>query len=145
MSRGKNPYDINLTGQALSFTQDTDGDGLNDASEYQMAALGFDWQVNQASLVNTLFSNLIGALPNLNAAGFYTAAQVQALNVGVPLIQRDPMGVFTLTIGVEKSTDLSIYNPFPMTAPQTMINAQGELEFRFTVPDNAAFFRLEAH
>ena len=50
---GKNPYDINLTGQAYSFTQDTDGDGLNDASEYQMAALGFDWQVSQPALVNT--------------------------------------------------------------------------------------------
>jgi hypothetical protein len=31
-----------------------------------------------------------------------------------------------------------------MTAPQTTINADGKLEFRFTAPDNAAFFRLEA-
>ena len=30
-----------------------------------------------------------------------------------------------------------------MTAPQTTINGQGKLEFQFTVPDNAAFFRLE--
>jgi len=28
-----------------------------------------------------------------------TAAQEQAINVGVPLIQRSPTGVFTLTIG----------------------------------------------
>jgi len=27
---------------------------------------------------------------------------------------------------------------------QTTINGQGKLEFQFTSPDNAAFFRLEA-
>jgi hypothetical protein len=31
-----------------------------------------------------------------------------------------------------------------MTAPQTTINAQGELEFQFSVSDNAGFFRLES-
>jgi hypothetical protein len=101
--------------------------------------------VNQAALVSTLFSNLNGALPKLNASGFYSTAQVQALNVGVPLIQRNPTtGQFTLTIGVEKSTDLSTFNPFPLTSPETIINGTGKLEFRFTVPDNAAFFRLQS-
>ncbi len=139
------PYDINLTGSGLAFTDDTDGDGLNDASEFQMAALGYNWQVNQTALVNTLFSNLNGVLPNLNASGFFTTAQVQALNVGTPLIQRNPTtGEFTLTVGVEKSPNLSSFTPFPMTLPQTTINAQGKLEFQFTVPDNAAFFRLQA-
>ncbi len=74
----------------------------------------------------------------------YTPAQVQALNVGTPLIQRDGLGQFTLTIGVEKSTTLAppSFTPFPMTAPQTLINGSGKLEFQFTVPDNAAFFLL---
>ena len=31
-----------------------------------------------------------------------------------------------------------------MTAPQTLINAQGQLEFRFISTENAAFFRVEA-
>jgi hypothetical protein len=31
-----------------------------------------------------------------------------------------------------------------MTVPQTTINGAGKLEFQFTVPDNAAFFRVEA-
>jgi hypothetical protein len=31
-----------------------------------------------------------------------------------------------------------------MTDPQTTINPQGELEFHFNVPDDAAFFRLRA-
>jgi hypothetical protein len=112
---------------------------MNDASEFQMAALGFDWQVKQSAMVSLYYANA-------NGAGLYTPAQVQALNVNVPLIQRNPTtGIFTLTIGVQKSTDLITFNPFPMTAPgTTVINGAGKLEFQFTVPDNAAFFRLQA-
>jgi uncharacterized delta-60 repeat protein len=135
------PYDIALTGQALelSFTQDTDGDGMSDAAEVQLAAQGFDWQVSQPALVNAYYANA-------NEAGLYTTNQIQALNVDGPLLVRNPTnGLFTLTIGVQKSTNLVNFNPFPMTAPQTLINGQGELEFQFTVPDDAAFFRLEAH
>jgi uncharacterized delta-60 repeat protein len=135
----ENPFTINLTGRSLSFTQDTDGDGLSDAAEFLLAPLGFDWQVSQPDLVKTLFTNA-------NAAGLFTASQVQTLNVGTPLIQRDPTtGQFKLTIGVEKSADLSTFVPFPMTAPQTVINEQGKLEFQFAVPNNAEFFRIEAH
>jgi len=135
---GKTSYDINLTGQAYSFTQDTDGDGMNDASEFQMAALGFDWQVSQPSLVNTYNSSA-------NGAGYYSTTQVQALHIGTPLLARNPAnGLFTLTIGVQKATDLFNFTPFPMTTPQTVINPAGKLEFTFGVPDNAAFFRLEA-
>ncbi|MFN0075766.1 MAG: hypothetical protein ACKVY0_04750 [Prosthecobacter sp.] len=132
------PFDIALTGQAYSSTTDTDSDGMNDWQEFQLAPLGFNWQVNQAAMVNTYFSTA-----NLN--GLYTSSQVQDLNVGTPLIQLNATtGEFMLTFGVEKSTDLSHFVPFPMTAPQTQINGQGKMEFRFTVPDNAAFFRLKA-
>jgi hypothetical protein len=133
----ESPFAIPLTGNSLTFTNDSDSDGLNDASEFQCAALGFDWQVNQAALVDTYYTYS-------NGAGLYTSTQVQALYVGTPLIERNPTtGIFKLTIGVEKSSDLSSFNPFPMTAPQTMIN-DGKLEFQFTVPDNAAFFRVQA-
>jgi hypothetical protein len=135
----ENPFDMNLTGAVLSFTTDTDGDGFSDASELQMAALGYDWQVSQTALVNTYTSSA-------NGLGYYTAAQVQALNIDVPLIQRDGLGQFKLIIGVKKSTDLILFNPFPMNQPgmTTTINGEGKLEFQFTVPDNAAFFRLQA-
>ena len=141
---GKNPYDISLIGQVLLFTADTDGDGLNDASEFQMAALGFNWLVNQGGpggLVNALTSNL-------NGAGYFTPSQVQALNVGVPLIQRNATtGEFKLTIGLEKSTNLGVPNsfvPFPFIGAGTVINGEGKIEFLFTAPDNAAFFRLQS-
>ncbi len=134
-------FDITLTGTGLSFTNDTDGDGLNDASEAQLAGLGFDWQVSQPSLV--------AALPGLlNPAGLYTTAQVRALNVGVPLLTKDAAtGKFKLTIGVTKTTNLmQSFLAFPMTGAgvTTVINGAGKLEFEFTVPDNAAFFRLQA-
>jgi hypothetical protein len=162
----ESPFDINLTGTALAFTDDTDADGLNDASEFQMATLGYDWQVSQPALVNTLMSSATGAglynqtLYNANrTAGqndvlnapnnysLYTLTQVQALNVGTPLLQKNPTtGAFTLTIGVTKSTDLTTFNPFSMTGPgtSTVINGQGKLEFQFTAPDNAAFFKVQA-
>jgi hypothetical protein len=135
----EDPFDLNLTGAVLSFTTDTDGDGFSDASELQMAALGYDWQVSQTALVNTYTSSA-------NGVGYYTAAQVQALNIDTPLIQRDGLGQFKLIIGVKKSTDLILFNPFPMNQPgmTTTINGEGKLEFQFTVPDNAAFFRLQA-
>lgn len=125
--------------RVLSFSQDTDGDGLNDASEFQMATLGFNWQTSQVSRVNTLFASA-------NGAGLYTRAQVQTLNVGAPLIARNAeTGLFTLSIGVQKTTDLSLpFTNFPMTGPQTLINSEGKLEFTFSVPDNAAFFRLQS-
>ena len=106
-----------------------------------MAALGFDWQVSQPALVNIYYANA-------NGAGLFTTNQVQALNVGVPLLQRNPAtGVFKLTIGVKKTTNLLLpFADFPMNAPgtSTIINGAGKLEFQFTVPDNAAFFRLES-
>jgi Repeat of unknown function (DUF5650)/Cep192 domain 4 len=135
----ENPFDINLLGHDLSFSQDTDGDGLTDAAEFYLAALNFDWQVSQSNLVNILFTNA-------NSANLYTTNQIQALNVNSPLLQKDPTnGLFTLTIGVQKSTNLVTFSPFPMTAPQTAINGLGQLEFQFNATDNAAFYRLEAH
>jgi hypothetical protein len=162
----ESPFDINLTGTALAFTDDTDADGLNDASEFQMATLGYDWQVSQPAMVNTLMSSATGAglynqtlynanrtagqndvLNAPNTYSLYTPSQVQALNVGTPLLQKNSTtGTFTLTIGVTKSTDLNLFNPLPMTGPgtSTIINGQGKLEFQFAAPDNAAFFKVQA-
>ncbi|MCX6876243.1 MAG: hypothetical protein NTW21_20920 [Verrucomicrobia bacterium] len=53
-------------------------------------------------------------------------------------------GKFKLTLGIAKSANLVEFYPFPLTAPATTINPQGKLEFEFSVPDHAAFFRVEA-
>jgi len=90
----------------------------------------------------------VGAPGDVNGDGvvdLYSLSQVQALNVGVPLLQRDNnTGIFTLTIGVAKSTDLVQFNPFPITAPQINVDGQGRIQVQFTVPGNAAFFRLQS-
>lgn len=131
-------FDIALTGNAFSSTNDMDGDGLNDWAEHQLAPLGFDWQVSQPSLVIALNN---GA----NAAGFYTRSQIQTLHVDAPLLSRDAGGTCRLTIGLQKSANLADgFTPFPILAPQMNVNAQGLLEFTFEAPDNAAFFRVEA-
>lgn len=130
----ESPFGIKLSGAAYSTVLDSDSDGLNDWAEFRLSSLGFDWQVNNAALVASLAD-----------AGLYTTSQVQNLNVGIPLLLRNPnTGEFTLTMGVEKSAALSGWGPFPMSSQQTLINGQGKLEFRFTTPDNAAFFRLKA-
>jgi uncharacterized delta-60 repeat protein len=136
----ENPFNFAVTGRGLSFTTDTDGDGLSDASELMGAALGFNWQVSQPALVQTYFGMA-------NGAGLYTAAQVQALHVGAPMIsQNQANGMFKLTLSLQKATSLSPPNwlPFPFIGANTSVNAQGQLEYQFTSPDNAAFYLLQA-
>lgn len=134
----ENPFDITLTGQALSISDDTDGDGLNDAAEFKLADLGYDWQVSQPALVNTLLSNA-------NFAGLYTQSQVQTLHAGTPLISRDPAtGRFTLKMDWKKSTDLQRFFDFPAQPGDVSVDPLGDIIFEFTSPDDAAFFRVEA-
>jgi len=128
-------FDINFTGRGLSLTTDTDEDGLNDAAEFQMEALGFNWQLSQPELVATYFANA--------AAG--GLGPTQGLLVDTPILTRNSAtGLFKLQIGIHKSTDLLNFVPFPMTAPKTSITGDGKLEFEFASPDNAAFYRLLA-
>jgi formylglycine-generating enzyme len=51
------PFIISLSGFGLGQDVDTDGDGLNDAAEFTMSDLGFNWEVAQPSLVNVLYTN----------------------------------------------------------------------------------------
>ncbi|ATC64270.1 hypothetical protein CMV30_10050 [Nibricoccus aquaticus] len=48
---------VSVTVTPLSATTDTDGDGLNDLAELNLAALGFDWQVAQPALVTAFLNN----------------------------------------------------------------------------------------
>lgn len=131
-------FTIQLTGTSFSYTTDTDGDGMSDAAEFNMTALGFDWTVAQPDLVNTYFQNAEGA-------GLYTASQIQAMKSGTPLIARNPAtGKFKLTMNWKKSTDLNSFLDFPAPLGSSVsLNPAGDVEFEFPGPDNAAFFRLE--
>lgn len=135
----KNPFDITLTARALSFTEDTDGDGMNDASEFQMSAFGFNWQLPQTGLVQTYYN----AAPE---AGLFTLPQLQTQFPGTPLVPRDPAtGLFPLTLRVEKSTTLQpgSFGLFPVSEPPTSFSG-GNILFQFPEPDARAFFRVIA-
>ena len=84
---------------------------------------------------------------NPNTFSLYTLSQVQTLNIGTPLLTKNAgTGQFKLTIGVKKTANLAQpFADFPMSGPQTSINGQGKLEFLFTSPDNAAFFRVQSN
>jgi hypothetical protein len=80
-----------------------------------------------------------------NTYGLYNLSQVQALNVGTPLLAKNSAtGKFKLTVKAKKSTDLVNFSDMPFSAEDAVINSNGEMEFQFTSPDNAAFFRIES-
>lgn len=135
----KNPFDLTITANSLSFEVDSDGDGLNDASEFRMAAMGFNWQLAQNSLVSAYFD----AAPS---AGYLTVPQIQAQHPGFPLIRRDAgTGGFTLTLGIERSTSLidNDFAHFPVTAPQTDV-VDGKVLFTFPDAAPKVFYRIKA-
>jgi hypothetical protein len=132
-----NPFDIALTGQGLSSSDDTDGDGLNDVVELQLEPLGFDWQVNDEERASLLQS---GA----NAAGLYSGSQLQAMNPGTPLLPRNPDGGnFKLTISAARSPDLMDFELLAMSPSSVTFTPQGKLEFRLLTPGPRDFFRWE--
>lgn len=132
----ESPIVITLQSFALSFTTDFDGDGLSDASEYQLRALGFNLDVAQPALVAALRAGASGA-------GLYTKEQLQGLHAGASFAGRDPAtGRFTLKLSLTKSADLENYTPFPFTPADTSVDAEGNIRFDFDAPADAAFFKL---
>lgn len=127
-------FKISLTGLVLSDTADTDGDKLNDYAEAQYAALGFDWKKANIDLVTTLNN---GA----SAARLFTTTQVEtAVKLTTPVLTKSATtGKFTLKVGLEQSTNLKDFSVFPMSAGTFK---DGKLEFEFTSPSNATFYRV---
>jgi hypothetical protein len=135
---GVNLLQFSLSGRGLSAMEDTDGDGLNDAAERKLSGLGYDWQVAQPELVATL-------MDSANVAGLFRQDQIQALNVGTPLIQRDANGKVLLRLRVEKSTNLGGFQPLDFSGGQWTPNpTEGRIDIEFTSEDDAAFFRVGA-
>jgi hypothetical protein len=129
-------FEIVLSGRGLSANEDTDGDGLNDVSELRMASLGFDWgnpDPERVAAFDTYYAN----------GSFFDPAKVQALRLRAPQMTRTSGGQAKLTFSLLKSADFQTYLPLPFTIPEATLNPAGELEFRFSVPDDTEFYRLE--
>jgi hypothetical protein len=128
---------LSFSGNGMSLTNDTDADGLNDVAEFNLSALGFDWQVSQPAKVATLFAGAAGA-------GLFTPAQLQGVPAETPLVFRNPAnGKFKLTMDWKKSTDLAAYSGFPAQPAEVSVNPSGGIEFTFSNPDEKAFFKVE--
>ncbi|MEK7949964.1 cadherin-like beta sandwich domain-containing protein [Luteolibacter soli] len=134
----KNPYDIVLSGLALSFTTDSDNDGLNDASEFDMSSLNFNWQQSQIALVNTYNQAA-------NGAGLFRQNQLQALHPEASLVGPDPeTGRFALTLRLKSSSDLVGFSDFPIPASSLIsITPAGTLKFEVSPLGNTAFFLIK--
>jgi hypothetical protein len=136
---------VGKNGTAESFAQIWRNNGQTSPST--PADTNGDGTVSQ-----TEFAAILAALPNplatQNAAGYYTKAQVQSLNVNASLIEKISPGRFRLTLGIQKSTNPATnpFTDFSLASPGSFhqINPQGELEFEFPSADDAAFFRVEA-
>ncbi|MBX7209617.1 MAG: choice-of-anchor D domain-containing protein [Verrucomicrobiaceae bacterium] len=139
----ESPFDITLTARALSPTGDDDGDGLTNQQEINLVTNPL-YSESGSPFVNPLHNDS-DRLAFFRNNGLFLTSDVQALNMDVPLLQKLPgTNQFKLIFGVQKSSDLIHFDPFPLSAPQSTINAGGKLEFLFTVPDGASFFRVQS-
>lgn len=84
------PFIINLSGFGLAEDTDTDSDGLNDAAEFAMSDLGFNWEVAQAELVNVLYTNANRA--KLYSDAQFTANYSNGIAAGTALVLSNPSG-----------------------------------------------------
>jgi hypothetical protein len=137
----ENSFDIDLTARVLAPTADDDGDGLSNAAEMNLASNPL-FNPNGETF-NPLFESS-AQLDFLRANGLFLSSDIQALNIDVPLIVRNPAtGQCTLTLGVQRSSDLRHLDPFPLNALQITVSPQGKIQVTFSSPASASFFRVE--
>jgi hypothetical protein len=145
-------FRINLSGFGIGTNLDTDSDGLNDAAEFTMRELGFDWQVNQTNLVNTLLTNASRArlynetqyessrsngrndvVSNPAAYNLYTSNSIMDLRMGGLMVQKQGSNA-VVTFQPQISTDLNL----PFTNNGTPITNT------IPMPGNKGFIRINA-
>jgi formylglycine-generating enzyme required for sulfatase activity len=157
-----NPFVINLAGYGLTQEFDRDNDGLNDAAEYGMSGLGFDFRVAQPDLVAGLLGNATfvplynetevetervsafnqGLSAGTNAVvsdpgtyGLYNSNSIMDLNLGGVMIQRTGSNA-VISVQVQSTPDLST---------QAFTNHGTPVELPpMEMPGDKGFFRIRA-
>jgi hypothetical protein len=151
------PFIINLSGFGLGEDLDTDGDGLNDAAEFTMSSLGFDWQSSQPTLVTALYSNANRAqlftqsqyddnrargredgraevIEAPGSYGLYDSTSIMELRMGGLMIQKQGTDA-TIVFQPQTTTDL-------VTLPFT--NNGTPITNTVPMPGDKGFLRVEA-
>ncbi len=125
----KSPFVLNLAGYGITGALDKDGDGLNDAAEYAMSALGFNLNVAQPELV----ASLTGSVPlvplynetertaafnqglaagtdavvsNPGAYGLYSSDAIMDLNLGGIMVQKTGSNI-VISVQIQTTPDIS--------------------------------------
>ena len=120
------------------FRFDTDGDGVGDGTEANLAQVGFVNGSDNSGLLSLLQANGIGL-------GLYTESNLRSLAVGKPVISRNPStGRFILSPEILASPDLSSgfvpFSDYTVSKP----TGSSKLNIEFDPPDpDAYFFQLE--
>jgi hypothetical protein len=147
------PFNVNVSGLGLGENADTDSDGLNDAAEFSMSALGFDWQSNQPALVTALYSNANLAqlftlsqfngnrtagqqdvIANPMGFGLYDSNSIMDLRMGGLMIQKQGTNG-TVVFQTQTTTDL---------ATQPFTNNGTPITNTVPMPGNKGFLRIQA-
>ena len=137
-------YSVVVTNRYGSVRSSSAGLALSQGNLYTQAQVDAAYR-SGFGLGLEVGGNNSAVLENPNQHGLYSLSQVQAINVGTPLLTRDlTTGKCKLTVGVQKSSDLVNFIPMVIPEGSAVINSQGEIEFEFNSADSAAFFRVEA-
>jgi dipeptidyl aminopeptidase/acylaminoacyl peptidase len=147
------PFKVNVSGLGLGENTDTDSDGLNDAAEFSMSALGFDWQSNQPTLVTTLYNNANVAqlftqsqfngnrtagqqdvIASPMAFGLYDSNSIMDLRMGGLMIQKQGTDG-TVVFQTQTTTDL---------ATQPFTNNGTPITNTVPMPGDKGFLRIQA-
>ncbi|MEO7098704.1 MAG: hypothetical protein ABI162_05040 [Luteolibacter sp.] len=126
-------FSVNISGRLLSPQDDTDSDGLNDAAELSMAALGFLWNSSQPALVETLNSNSKFAGLVLNKDIFEVELKAQA-----PIINPATQTAL-LKFELRNSADGA---PILLQAGDLPGSPNSGIKLDFQVPENCGFVRV---
>jgi hypothetical protein len=149
----KSPFIVNLSGLGLDENADSDGDGLNDAAEFSMSTLGFNWQSNQPALVRTLYSNANTAqlftlsqwngnrttgqqdvLASPMSFGLYDSNSIMDLRMGGLMIQKEGTNC-TVVFQTQTTIDL---------ATQPFTNNGTPITNTIAMPGDKGFLRIQA-
>ncbi len=126
-------------------TVDSDADGLNDLVEYTLRDQGFNWNLSQPHLAEALTTAGLVSRADLAAEGYYDLAGMRVLQVPAPVIARDAItGKVKLLIGIQQSTNLSLFTALPASDSQLSVTPLGEILFEFDAPAGSGFFRIQA-
>ncbi len=124
---------IPLDGWVVSADDDTDSDGMNDAAELALSALGFDWRFTQTALVETL-------MENAPFAGLYQESEVMDVRLGIETIAIAPVAeTASLAPGLREATT-GLPLPFAMSPLPGL--ADPAIRMDFQIPPGRSVIRI---